>query len=842
MDSTSGQRRVIRGSRPVAWLMLLAGLTISGSGAKAQQAQGAKPPQAAQPAPQQATLLDLRQAVIVGPSSPNLQEQTALRVLVEEVEKRTLIKLPLSTEVKGGIGSRPVINVGTAASLKVASPGPEGYVLQTSVRGNQPVVTVAGADTRGVMFGVGRLLRELRMGKGKTGASDTYEPRLQIASGLQISTAPKVKMRGHQLGYRPKTNSYDGWDVADWDQYIRDLAIFGTNAVEFIPPISDDAADSPHFPRPQIDMLVEMSHIADSYGLDVWLWYPALEKDYTTAANVDKAVAEWAAVLKRVPRVDAVFVPGGDPGHTKPDVLMAMLEKQAASLKKIHPKATMWVSPQGFDKAWLDEFYGLLRKEPAWLTGVVVAPQNRDPFPLFRKNVPAKYRIRRYPDITHSLRAEFPVNDWDVAHALTSSREPINPRPLDQAVIFRKLMVHSSDFITYSEGNNDDVNKFVWSGLGWDPDAPVIDTLRHFSRYFIGDRYTESFAQGLLALERNWRGPLASNVGVYATLQQFQDMERAATPHELRNWRFQQALYRAYFDAYQRARLIAETAQESSAMERLRAASSTQASGFGAVNTLTAMAEAEQILRKGDVEKVAEDWRMRTYLLAEALYQSIHMQLDLQRYRAIGIDRGATLASAENPLNNRRWLNAQFDRIRALPDEAARLKELQAIVNWTDPGPGGFYDDLGNAQLQPHLERGVPFEEDPGPYRSGATGFGYRPDWRLSWVSHAESFYDGALTLKYPELDPSARYKLRVVYAGDPFSPAKIKIVANGKTEISPYTAKPNPVAPVEFDIPAAATAGGSLTLDFTQEPGRGGAGRGCQVAEVWLIRQESAQ
>ena len=81
MDSTSGQRKVTRGSRPVAWLMMLAGLTISSSSVKGQQP----------------TRLDLRQAVIVGPASPTLQEQTALRVLVEEVEKRTLIKLPLST-------------------------------------------------------------------------------------------------------------------------------------------------------------------------------------------------------------------------------------------------------------------------------------------------------------------------------------------------------------------------------------------------------------------------------------------------------------------------------------------------------------------------------------------------------------------------------------------------------------------------------------------------------------------------------------------------------------------------------------------------------------------------
>ena len=33
-----------------------------------------------------------------------------------------------------------------------------------------------------------------------------------------------------------------------WESYIRDLAVFGANAIELIPPRSDDAADSPHFP------------------------------------------------------------------------------------------------------------------------------------------------------------------------------------------------------------------------------------------------------------------------------------------------------------------------------------------------------------------------------------------------------------------------------------------------------------------------------------------------------------------------------------------------------------------------------------------------------------------
>ena len=51
----------------------------------------------------------------------------------------------------------------------------------------------------------------------------------------------------------------------------------------------------------------------------------------------------------------------------------------------------------------------------------------------------------------------------------------------------------------------------MWGSLGWDPDRPVIEVLREYSRYYVGERYTDDFAQGLLALERNWQGPLLGN-------------------------------------------------------------------------------------------------------------------------------------------------------------------------------------------------------------------------------------------------------------------------------------------------------------------------------------------
>ena len=90
--------------------------------------------------------------------------------------------------------------------------------------------------------------------------------------------------------------------------------------------------------------------------------------------------------------------------------------------------------------------------------------------------------------------------------------------------------------------------------------------------------------------------------------------------------------------------------------------------------------------------------------------------------------------------------------------------------------------------------------------------------------------------MHYANLDPTARYKLRVVYAGD-MPEMKIRLDANGDIEIHPFITKPSPVQPIEFDIPPSATNDGQLRLAWRREPGIGRNGRGCQVAEVWLIR-----
>jgi hypothetical protein len=343
---------------------------------------------------------------------------------------------------------------------------------------------------------------------------------------------------------------------------------------------------------------------------------------------------------------------------------------------------------------------------------------------------------------------------------------------------------------------------------------PVVETLRQYSRILVGERYADTFAQGLLALEKNWDGPLLNDADIETPLRHFQDMERGASPRDLLNWRFQQGLYRAYYDAYVRQRLAFETDLELRAMDALRRA--------GEIGALAAIDQAQEVLARASRERVAPDLRARTLELGEALFQSIHMQLSVVRYQAIGAERGANLDAIDAPLNNRAWLEAQFAVIRSLASEPERLRAVSAIVRRTDPGPGGFYDDLGNPSRQPHLLIGPGLADDPM-QRLTRVGFGSRPDWPLAWCQNAASLYDAPLKMRYTDLDPRARYRLSVVYSGGNLGP-KIRLEAEG-IEIHPLLTKPNPVSPIEFEVPRAATADGVLTLTWTEEAGRGSKG-----------------
>ncbi|MCX5772125.1 MAG: hypothetical protein NTZ09_17880 [Candidatus Hydrogenedentes bacterium] len=579
---------------------------------------------AADPAPQ---TVQLAEALVF---SPQDGENIAALVFTEELEKRTGVKLPVTREwPRQG-------TVFIAALSQIPGMPPESYRLEASVRDGCMAVQVTGADERGILFGVGRLLRIMDWQNGSA----------TVPLGLDITSAPAYPIRGHQLGYRHTANSYDAWNPRQYDQYIRELAIFGCNSIENIP-FQDDA--SPVMPIPREQMNIAISQICERYNLDYWLWTPAtfnLEDNDLRAKELDKH----DALYKSLPRLDAIFFPGGDPGDNPPSLVMPFLKDLQLRLVKYHPKAGMWLSLQGFEPKQVDEFFQYLdQNKPQWLAGVVAGPQS-PPIHELRRRLPRQYRLRDYPDITHNVLCQYPVSWWDLPYALTLGREPVNPRPRDYALIHNWSAPSTDGFISYSDGIHDDVNKTVWSVLGWEPATPVRDILVDYAAFFFGPSIASETADALAALETNWVGPLELNGSVDATYFNWQRLT-ALAPELASNWRWRIHLFRAQYDYFTRHRLIYESSLE-------RQANSTLANA-NQIGPDAAMDQALEILNRAQTQPWAPDIRASLESHADALFTLIGYQTSVPKYHARNFERGEGKSRLRmSSLSNMDWPKA----------------------------------------------------------------------------------------------------------------------------------------------------------------------------------------
>lgn len=785
---------------------------------------------------------DFSSASILFPDRKNVQLGKVVQVLQEEIQKHSGLTLQITSRMTKT--ANPVIAVGVEGQLdkfppafgnalkNLSATGKDGFKI---VQVDPKTILIAGHDERGALYGVGYLLRK----------SEMRTNQILVPANLGISSTPEYPIRGHQLGYRPKTNAYDAWTVAQFDRYIRDLAIFGVNSIEILPPRTDDDATSVNMKLPAIKMIAEQSRICKEYGLDVWMWYPNMGTDYTSPDSIKKELNEREKVFSVLPKLDALFVPGGDPGDLEPDELFNWLAKEAVVLHKYHPNAKIWVSPQVFkpSKEWYAKFFQHVNRKYDWFGGVVYGPWIKLTLPEVKKQIDPSIPVRLYPDITHSLSCQYPVPDWDLAFAMTLGRECINPRPVDEKYIQNFYAKLANGSISYSEGANDDVNKFVWSSQDWDPTSPVLENLRDYARFFIGPDYTEGVAQGLLALERNFRGPLLSNDQVQRTFQQWQDMEKTAPERVLSNPRFQSGLIRAYYDAYVQRRLIYETSLERQARNILEQA--------GKTGSKQAIEEARNTLALAHEKPVAQDLKQRCYALADSLFRSFGEQLTVEKHHAMP-GRGNFVDNIDIPLNDALWMLDQFNQIEKLSNEPERLAAIDKMLHRTDPGPGGFYDNFGSPSAWKHVKAQKTWAEDPGSLESPRVSFGVGltgEDWvheivakgfegqttPLAWMNQINTLYDTPLQIEYDNLDPKAQYTLRIAYTGRFRS--NMKLVADGVMIHDYIRMGTKPM--YEFSLPKEITSDGKVTFTWTCGDDTKGEGeRGSQVAEIWLIRK----
>jgi hypothetical protein len=744
-------------------------------------------------------------------------------MLQQEIEKRTGIRLQVAETQAPGVTT--TIVVGTSALLPAPFALPAGVVVPDKKDGyavqlDGSTLYLIGHDDRGAMFAAGCLIREADLAKGT----------FNVPSDINVSTAPVYPMRGHQIGYRDTANSYDAWDLATYEQYVRDCILFGGNSVELIPALEENVKDGKVMQKTQHEMNVALSGMLHSYGVDVWFWL-ALDEDVTKPEEYQLALEKRDALFASYPAIDHIMVPGGDPGDTEPAVLMPWLKDMATVLRKHFPEAGVWVSNQGFTDEHNEEFFKYLRdQQPDWFTGVVFGPWTKMSFKEVRERTPERYPIRRYPDITHNVRCQYPVPEWDPAFAQTIARECSNPRPIATAHIHNLFAPMAQGFVSYSDGCHDDLNKMIWSSLAWDPNASVEGIVRDYARAFFGEAYADDIAKGLFMLESNWVGQASENASIDATLAHWQAIEQRAGADLAGNWRFQLYLLRAICDAHIRARSIVEKQEEQEICATLAAIH-----GAGAGDAAAAVLKT---LSEKQPAQVRADLRTRIDELALAMHKSIGMQYSVDEpYLAANPERGAILDGIDLPLNNRLWFIKQLEALSKMNSDEEKEAHIQRIATWESPKEGSLYDDLGCGWKQPHLVRQTTWKEDPGfvrgPQEEHSRGQDngtrlFTSD-RLSWLNQAQTLFGTPIKLHYDGLDSTKTYTLRVTYAGR-FN-ATMRLIADSTHVVHGPLGHSDPIWPVDFKLPQEVTKDGVLDLEWQLVDGRG-----CQVAEVWLI------
>jgi hypothetical protein len=670
------------------------------------------------------------------------QKETFVRVLQEEIKARTQLnllvqeksnKLPLIALVLASD-----VLLGDIVVPKLPTPSvvlqKEGFGISIDLSSGRPILWLIGGDERGVLFAIGEFLRK----------ADLNKQKIVVDKTIEIVTAPKYAIRGHQIGYRNTANSWDAWNEKQYEQYIRELALFGSNSIENIP--LQDGPPGPHMKIPREEMNIKMSQICMNYGLDYWVWTPA-DIDLSDQVKFKEEVKVHSDFYKQCPKLDGVFFPGGDPGSNHPKDVMPFLEAISVELKKYHPKAGVWISLQGFSDEQVNYFYEYLGKyKPTWLAGVVSGPSSPNMADT-RFQLPKQYKHRHYPDLTHTVRCQYPTENWDQAFALTEGREVSNPQPFYYAKIHNQFAPLTDGFLSYSDGVHDDINKVIWSQMACNPSKDVRAVLVEYASLFFGHSISAQVADGILALERNWVGPVEENGAIETTFAYWQNLELKNPGLQL-NWRWQQLVMRAYYDTYVKRRKIYEQKLEREANEILLNAKT--------IGINQSMELALNKVNQADKSPIYPELRQKVVDYCEALFKSIGMQTSVPKYQASGAERGAILDFIDYPLNNRWWMEDEFKKIKKLPSEKEQLERLDIIAKWENPGPGSYYDNISDLSKGPRVKTRT---EDATDVLWADNGLSRR---RLS-----TQLFQNFPKLEYADLDPNAMYTIRISGYGE---------------------------------------------------------------------------
>lgn len=765
-------------------------------------------------------------------------------------------------------------------------PGPEGFQLSFDSKVEKPRVIIAGVDERGVLYGIGELLRQTHF----------LEKSVSLPAQLDIRSAPAFEVRGTEVSQGRTITALTHsrkWTEDEWQQAVIGYALAGANTFGIGHSSPDKESRFTFVKSLGLKTLISLSPNAGN-GPPEWQATEAIGRPGYLCLSVPAArqhiLDEVDKRFRDAPPVDYVRMYSGDGGGCECErcapyggTYIRICHDIAAIIHRYEPNVQIFATNQKLDNAGDEAIFSYLQHNPSgWLRALCYGPGSNamgwmpgrrqdHRMDLFRypgfgpmgrycqeivHQLPPNVDLVFFTDLTHWIYSEYGLMDhamvpdrnhdvaphWghepydvhpDPALEQVYDRRTFHARPRAYYHAFQETMRYGIGDVTYSEGHHDHFNQWMWQRLLWIPHTSLDDVVAEYARTFFGPEAASLMAQAIFQLEQNLSTPIEHNDGIDCLYDLVAKAGRVMPSWTMKNnylWR--QYMQKAALDKYIQLRVLRQEAQERDCEKAAAKGLSTghiDATVQRMKDLLAQPAETPEMIKlKADAEKWGDE--------SEAIYgvrSEGYFNLD-QDFVGLG------------------WLQSQVNRAANATTSEAQQQALHDIAYYEDPGEGGFYDDAGDRARSPHLVYGWPFGEDDDVSPTN------RPSQRNMAFTTDEQ---RGVTFRYTGLDPQAHYRARFTLVRPRYSPRYAKfqhqtsesIYANGHVlakdlEVPEYTA-----GFFEYDIPREATADGTLTIWFEKAPGvgkgtpsqvtvwRDTGGWGTLVSEVWLMKKKPA-
>lgn len=769
--------------------------------------------------------------------------------------------------------------------LTELAPGPEGYLLRWT--GDHQLLA-AGIDDRGCLYAVGELLRQV-ISKPKS---------ILLPSALNIRTAPAFEIRGTQYGQSgvaKRLAKVRDWTEEETQGVILDYALAGANI------FSTQAGLMFEFIK-SYGLMTQGgfgANTAPEISDPAWKASESIGRKGYVCLSVEGArehmLKKCEDYFKDSPSFDLIKFHGGDGGGCECDrcepyglPFITLVEEMANIIHRYHPETRVYFTNQKFDNADDNAIFNYLQEKPrdwlwAWGYGPGSDAASWQPghrqthrMDLFRypgygpyglypmeilKQMPAQHKLVYYNEITHWKYAQhayiqmYPRADrngdlpphWshdiyerrpDQYLTMVYNRLTFYAWPRSYHRVFNDLMRYGIGDITHSSGHHDHFNQWMWQRLLWSPRMTVEEVVDEYCRTWFGPEAAQLMAEGIFQLEENLEEipgkPLPEKEGI---LNYYNLVKKAGEvmPDQIKkdNWLWRMYVQKGALDRY------------------------VQLSVNQQIQLQKEVENVVSIALQNGKYKVAIEYS--TALLNNELSESDEMRKLRLEAGKLGEESNALFGVRNDGFFNLNhdyiglgWLKRQLQRSLEAPKKERR-ELLAMITNYTTPGEGGYYDNLGTANKAPNVVVGYPYDHGQ-PYVSQMLSEANRPSQRSMHFTQNE---DQGVSLNYRDLDPNASYSIRCTLVR-PWFQERYAERMNQMSE-SIYADDMLIADDIElplqmsdfftFDIPNSATKDGKLEIRFEKaanvangdrvyvEQWRNSGGWGTIVSEVWLIK-----